>query len=263
MEKRFSQWKKQCVSKLDQSKKGSVDEDITHVVSLLNGCEEYFTTSSCSGRIILIDGAPESSEVHKRNCVWLFVSHHKCKSDELVAALASSSGDVVMKFEPFVLHVQCRRLEDAQLLHSVAINSGFRNSGLTVSKTGKIITAVRSTHGLEAPLSHEGKLLVPHEYIHFLSQTANRKMEENLRRIHRFYQNLLSALPIEKLQISDPPISHGAQETPHRLETEEEQEKKKTSVYERRRKRELHHQTDSFHGDGSVPELDDCLDLFT
>lgn len=24
--------------------------------------------------------------------------------------------------------------------HSVAINSGFRNSGLTVSKTGKIIT---------------------------------------------------------------------------------------------------------------------------
>uniref|UniRef100_A0A3Q3FEQ8 tRNA wybutosine-synthesizing protein 3 homolog n=1 Tax=Labrus bergylta TaxID=56723 RepID=A0A3Q3FEQ8_9LABR len=67
----------------------------------------------------------------------------------------------------------------------VAINSGFRNSGLTVSKTGKILTAVRSTHGLEVPLSSKGKLLVDHDYIHFITNIANKKMEENLRRIQR------------------------------------------------------------------------------
>ncbi|XP_041805641.1 tRNA wybutosine-synthesizing protein 3 homolog [Chelmon rostratus] len=272
MEKTFSQWKKQCLNKLDLSKKGSVDEDIEHVVSLLNSCEEYFTTSSCSGRIILIDGAPERSDVQKQNCVWLFVSHQKCKSDDLISGLERSSGDAVLKFEPFVLHVQCRRLDDAQLMHSVAINSGFRNSGLTVSKTGKIMVAVRSTHGLEVPLTHEGRLLVEHEYIHFLTQIANQKMEENLRRIHRFYQNLQSALPTEKLQklqIPDPPISQELQDHPQRLGAEkgetEEKEKNKTSVYKRRRKREQHHQTDCCHGDGSssVLELDDCLDLFT
>ncbi|XP_054452291.1 LOW QUALITY PROTEIN: tRNA wybutosine-synthesizing protein 3 homolog [Anoplopoma fimbria] len=277
MEKTFSQWKRQCLDKLDLSKKGSVDEDIAHVVSLLNSCEQYFTTSSCSGRVVLIDGAPESSDIHKQNCVWLFVSHQKCKSDDLMSSLAGSSGDAVFKFEPFVLHVQCRRLDDAQLMHSVAINSGFRNSGLTVSKTGKIITAVRSTHGLEVPLSHKGKLLVEHEYIHFLTQIANQKMEENLRRIHRFYQNLQSALTTEKLpklQIPNPPISQEPQDT--RLETErgeeeeeeeeeEQEEKKKTSVYKRRRKREQHHQADCCHGDRSslVLELEDCLDLFT
>lgn len=32
------------------------------------------------------------------------------------SALARSSGDAVLKFEPFVLHVQCRRLDDAQLM---------------------------------------------------------------------------------------------------------------------------------------------------
>ncbi|XP_040912116.1 tRNA wybutosine-synthesizing protein 3 homolog isoform X1 [Toxotes jaculatrix] len=266
MDKTFGQWKKQCLNKLDLSKKGSVDQDIEHVVSLLNSCEEYFTTSSCSGRIILIDGAPESSDVQKQNCIWLFVSHQKCTSDDLVSALAKSSRDAVLKFEPFVLHVQCRRLEDAQLMHSVAINSGFRNSGLTVSKTGKIITAVRSTHGLEVPLSHEGKLLVEHEYIHFLTHIANQKMEENLRRIHRFYQNLQSALTtqkLQKLQLPDPPSSQELQYPPNRLETEGK-EKNKTSVYKRRRKRE-HPQTDCCHGDGtsSVEELDDCLDLLT
>ncbi|XP_078029003.1 tRNA wybutosine-synthesizing protein 3 homolog isoform X2 [Epinephelus lanceolatus] len=243
MEKRFSQWKKQCLNKLDLSKKGSVDEDIAHVVSLLNSFEEFFTTSSCSGRIILIDGAPDSSDIHKQNCVWLFVSHQKCKSDDLISALANSSGEAVLKFEPFVLHVQCRRLEDAQLM------------------------AVRSTHGLEVPLSHAGKLLVDHEYIHFLTQIANQKMEENLRRIHRFHQNLQSALPTEKLhklQMSDSPVSQEPQEVPYRAETEKG-ETNKTSVYKRRRKREQHHQTYCCHGDGPsiVPELDDCLDLFT
>ncbi|XP_023253983.1 tRNA wybutosine-synthesizing protein 3 homolog [Seriola lalandi dorsalis] len=265
MEKTFTQWKKQCLNKLDLSKKGSVDQDIEHVVSLLNSCEEYFTTSSCSGRIILIDGAPES-DVQKQNCTWLFVSHQKCTSDDLVSGLAKSSRDAVLKFEPFVLHVQCRRLEDAQLMHSVAINSGFRNSGLTVGKTGKIITAIRSTHGLEVPLSHKGKLLAGHEYIGFLTQTANQKMEENLRRIHRFYQNLQSALTTEKLQklqLPDHPSSQELQHPPDRLVTEKE-EKSKRSVYKRRRKREQH-KTDCCHGDksSSVQELDDCLDLFT
>lgn len=55
MEKEFGRWKKQCLKKLDLSKKGSVDEGITHVVSLINSREEFFTTSSCSGRTILID----------------------------------------------------------------------------------------------------------------------------------------------------------------------------------------------------------------
>ncbi|XP_030608797.1 tRNA wybutosine-synthesizing protein 3 homolog isoform X1 [Archocentrus centrarchus] len=274
MEKSFIQWKKQCLNKLDLSKKGSVDEGIEHVVSLLNSCEEYFTTSSCSGRIILIDGAPESSDVQKQNCVWLFVSHQKCTSDDLMSALAGCCGDAVLKFEPFVLHLQCRRLEDAQLMHFVSINSGFRNSGVTVGKTGKIIMAVRSTHGLEVPLSHDGKLLVQQEYIAFLTQVANQKMEENRRRIHRFYQNLQSALLTEKcqrLQIKDPLSLQQLQDPPHaektEKETEEEKEKeerKKTSVYKRRRKRERH-QPDCSHGDGdsSVPDLDDCLDLFT
>nr|XP_019960819.1 PREDICTED: tRNA wybutosine-synthesizing protein 3 homolog [Paralichthys olivaceus] len=265
MDKTFSQWKKQCVNKLDQSKKGSVDQDITHVVSLLNSREEFFTTSSCSGRTILIDGGPESSGVQKQNRTWLFVSHQQCTPDDLRSCLEKSTGDAVLKFEPFVLHVQCRRLEDAQLMHSVAINSGFRNSGLTVGKAGKIITAVRSTHGLEVPLTHEGKLLVGHEYLNFLSQTANQKMEENLRRINRFYQNLQSALmteQLQKLQLPDPPSSQEPQHPPNRLETEKD-EKNKTSVYKRRRKRQ--HQTDCCHGDGSssVEEPDVCLDLLT
>lgn len=52
----FSRWKAQSLSKADLSRKGSVDEDAVAVVELLNSREEFFTTSSCAGRILLLDG---------------------------------------------------------------------------------------------------------------------------------------------------------------------------------------------------------------
>ncbi|KAI1883108.1 hypothetical protein AGOR_G00241840 [Albula goreensis] len=218
-ENTFRQWKKQCLNKIDLSKKGSVDEDIASLVRMLNDSEQYFTTSSCSGRIIVIDGVSDCPDVQKQNCSWLFVTHHKCQKMDVVSALEGSCGDAVFKFEPFVLHVQCRQLEDAQLLHSVAINSGFRNSGITVGKKGKIIMAVRSTHCLEVPLSHKGQVLVSTEYIDFLVEIANQKMEENLQRIERFFECLKSAM---------------RHEDPHCERTDATEEK---SVYMRRRRR--------------------------
>lgn len=52
----FGRWKAQSLSKADLSRKGSVDEDAAEVVELLNSREEFFTTSSCAGRILLLDG---------------------------------------------------------------------------------------------------------------------------------------------------------------------------------------------------------------
>ncbi|XP_051021759.1 tRNA wybutosine-synthesizing protein 3 homolog isoform X3 [Acomys russatus] len=171
----FGRWKTQSLSKADLSRKGSVDEGAVEVVELLNSRDEFFTTSSCAGRILLLDG---------------------------MAALNGTTSDAVLKFEPFILHVQCRTLQDAQLLHSVAVDSGFRNSGITVGKRGKTMLAVRSTHGLEVPLSHKGKLMVTEEYIEFLLTIANKKMEENKKRIGRFYNCLQHAM--EREAISNP-----------------------------------------------------------
>ncbi|XP_014878195.1 tRNA wybutosine-synthesizing protein 3 homolog isoform X2 [Poecilia latipinna] len=242
MDRTFSRIKTQSLNRLDLSKKGSVDEDIEHVVSLLNSCEQFFTTSSCSGRIILIDGAAGSSDAHKQNCVWLFVSHQKCTCDDLMSGLSRSCGDAVLKFEPFVLHVQCRRLEDAQLL------------------------AVRSTHGLEVPLSSHGKLLVDEDYIQFLTQTANQKMEENLRRVQRFFQNLQSAVLAERHQFPDSPGTQEHQDSQHthkkgRRGGQGTNKQNQLNVY----KLGHQHETDGCHdyGASSLPELDDCLDLFT
>ncbi|XP_023607510.1 tRNA wybutosine-synthesizing protein 3 homolog isoform X2 [Myotis lucifugus] len=177
MERRaeFSRWKAQCLSKADLSRKGSVDEDVAELVQLLNGRDQFFTTSSCAGRILLLDANINGFEVQKQNCCWLLVTHKPCVKDDVIAALKKANGDATLKFEPLILHVQCRELQDAQIL------------------------AVRSTHGLEVPLSHKGKLMVTEEYIDFLLEIANQKMEENKKRIERFYNCLQHALERESI----------------------------------------------------------------
>ncbi|XP_044769990.1 tRNA wybutosine-synthesizing protein 3 homolog isoform X2 [Neomonachus schauinslandi] len=167
----FRRWKAQCLSKADLSRKGSVDEDVVELVQLLNGREPYFTTSSCAGRIILLDGDINGFEVQKQNRCWLLVTHKPCVKDDV---------------------------------HSLAIDSGFRNSGITVGKRGKTMLAIRSTHGLEVPLSRKGKLMVTEEYIEFLLKIANQKMEENKKRIERLYNCLQHALEKENITNSRP-----------------------------------------------------------
>lgn len=186
----FRKQKQSCLSKIDLSKKGSLDEAVADIVAFINQHDQYFTTSSCSGRIYIY----EESDSKKKSCNWLYVTHDASDWKLMWESLRESRGDAFIKFEPFVLHVQCGNLVCAQLLHGAAIAAGFRNSGLSVGKHGKIITAVRSTHSLEVPVTCGGECLVSCEYVKHVSKLANRKLEENFQRIKRFYSCLLEAL---------------------------------------------------------------------
>ncbi|XP_030809107.1 tRNA wybutosine-synthesizing protein 3 homolog isoform X2 [Camarhynchus parvulus] len=224
----FARRKAQRLARPDPSRKRALDARAAELARLLNARDSFCTTSSCDGRVILTvregrdrqgmvtvrDGRDRQGMVtvrdgrdrqrmgtdtdgmgiQKKNCTWLLVTHDPCVKGDVMTALKKATGDVVFKFEPFVLHVLCRELQDAQLLHSVAIDSGFRNSGITVGRGGKITMAVRSTHCLEVPLSHKGRLMVSEEYIEFLVHVANQKMEENRKRIDRFHKGLELAL---------------------------------------------------------------------
>ncbi|KAM6129061.1 tRNA wybutosine-synthesizing protein 3 homolog isoform 2-T2 [Phoenicopterus ruber ruber] len=228
----FRQRKAQRLARADASRKGALDERAAAVVHLLNGRAQFCTTSSCSGRLVLAQGRAAdltSCEIQKKNCTWLMVTHETCIKDDVMTALEKATGDVVLKFEPFVLHVLCQELQDAQLL------------------------AVRSTHCLEVPLSHKGKLMVSEEYIEFLIHIANRKMEENIRRIDRFYKCLELALKTAVSANNSP-----AEET-----------EKNRSVYVHRRKRRTAQEQDvqtspKDHNEELEPEdhTESNLDIF-
>jgi len=176
----FDRQKAIALSKVDLSRKGSVDAPIFDFLKNLNCHTDYVSLSSCSGRIIIFI----SGENVKKGCQWILVKHEKVTTEdeswEKIVNRKTREGILTLKFEPFILHVQCRGIDAAKKLLQCANEAGFRNSGFTFGKAGKVVLAIRSTHGLQVPLSDEkGMLLVDEKYVNFVINLANSKLELN------------------------------------------------------------------------------------
>nr|CAB3267407.1 tRNA wybutosine-synthesizing protein 3 homolog [Phallusia mammillata] len=199
----FSKRKDVAMGKVDLSRKGSVDQLIQNLITYINNKEEYFTTSSCSGRIVLLSDTSLSSTsgktTTKKHCRWFLTSHQNVASSKVISTLNTLDEPSKIKFEPFIVHVQCSTLEHAQLLLKAAIAAGFRNSGITMNKQCKHpMVAVRGTLCLEVPLTgHGGHRLTSDEYVDHVVAIANSKMVDNELRINKFEKHLHTSLDCE------------------------------------------------------------------
>ncbi|XP_048587336.1 tRNA wybutosine-synthesizing protein 3 homolog isoform X4 [Nematostella vectensis] len=213
----FMAQKQQTLSQADLSKKGSIDEPIVNLVDYINGLDAFFTTSSCSGRISVFT---EGHGQRKKCSEWRYITHGQADLESVLESLEDCKRDAVLKFEPFVLHVQCKSLEHAQLMLKASLESGYKNSGIVIGRKSRYMMAVRSTHSLEVPLICNGNLLVSKEYIQYVVDMANKKMEDNKDRIQRFYTKLKEAIQAEKKK-REPNADkrRGSRRTPH-LESE-------------------------------------------
>ena len=147
----------------DKSPKGSVDLPIRHLVDLINSHSRYCTLSSCSGRLSLFDPSGNShdndndqkngnftEESGKGRGNWVLVSHYALAPEALVEAMAANettesslSSPWTFRFEPMLLHIAAASLEDGRRLLTIALNLGFRESGLVVTDK-RVTVAIRS-----------------------------------------------------------------------------------------------------------------------
>ena len=126
----FQNQKKDFLIKKDKSKKGSIDKEIKELVDKINSLENYYTTSSCSGRILIIT-MPKSGK--KQDTKWLFSSHNKISFNGIEKVLNSIKNvkeDVWFRAEPAIMHIAADTLENAVKLLNIARSIGFRRSGI-------------------------------------------------------------------------------------------------------------------------------------
>jgi tRNA wybutosine-synthesizing protein 3 len=171
------------LSKLDKSPKGSIDAPITELIHAINAHDDYVTTSSCSGRIALFE------TVDDQRGRWLLVEHATVTSAQVEAALAAPAADaasrlVAFKHEPAIVHVQCRDVPAAERLLQAGLRAGFRESGIVLSSSCKVMLALRTTANcLELPLVVNGEALLPAHALGVLVEHANSKFAANLARL--------------------------------------------------------------------------------
>ena len=198
----FLQRKKDVLSKLDKSCIGSWDKHIAKLCDKINSLENYYTTSSCSGRSVLIIDQDKKAEN-----LFVFVSHEKIKFEELKKELEKiisppahpkgsllkrenlNKKNIKFKFEPCILHVSCRTLEDAEKLYNKAKLAGWKKSGIIGMKSG-IMVELNSTEHLEFPIIQKKKILVDDAFLKIIVEESNKKLEKVWTKIKKLEEEI-------------------------------------------------------------------------
>ncbi|XP_062189340.1 tRNA wybutosine-synthesizing protein 2/3/4 isoform X2 [Phragmites australis] len=179
----------------DKSPKGGVDAPIAPLLDALNSHPDLFTTSSCSGRVSVLaqpqEGQGPKPKKKARGGGWVYVSHDPADPDAVVELLFGGSGsegagdELVFRFEPMIVAVECRDAASAAALVAAAVSAGFRESGITGLQK-RAMVAIRCSIRMEVPLGQTGELVVSPEYVRYLVRIANGKMEANKKRMDGF-----------------------------------------------------------------------------
>jgi tRNA wybutosine-synthesizing protein 3 len=76
----FEKEKKEFLTKKDKSRKGTIDNRIKKLVNKINSLDDFYTTSSCSGRVLIL-AMPKSNK--KNEVQYLFTTHNKTDFNQI------------------------------------------------------------------------------------------------------------------------------------------------------------------------------------
>jgi len=171
----------------DAYSKQKVDKEISQILESINKIEGFYTSSSCAGRIVLLE-IPQIGD--KRGATFLGIWHRTIESKELTAAATKATvGLLWLLAQAPILHVGALTLELADKMVKTAISCGFKNSA--VKSTGKrIVIEICSTERLDAPIGRDGTLFCKEEYLSLLVEISNEVIERSRKKIGRFVKKL-------------------------------------------------------------------------
>ena len=174
----FLRRKTSVLSKKDKSHIGKWDEKIIPLCNKINSSPNYYTTSSCAGRIVLM-----ISKNKKSHNLFLKISHELISFNWLKNNLNKIKNKFVkFKCEPPILHVVCRNLESASLLLEKAKISGMKHSGIHCLGRN-IILEIHGDDRLEFPIFNKNKVLVDDDFLKLVAKESNEKLKKSWKMI--------------------------------------------------------------------------------
>jgi len=182
-ERVFAQRKKDVLSKADKSHIGRWDEKIMSLCRKINKSDKYYTTSSCSGRIIIIADQDKKARNLFLKRYHNLISFEQLKKD--LKEVAKKNKDLIkFKLDPCALHVACKSLEDANELYSKAKLAGWKKSGI-IAIGKRYVVELNSTERLEFPIINDNEILVNDEFLRILVKRANEKLKKTWKKIRK------------------------------------------------------------------------------
>ena len=184
-DKRFSNQKNFALRRLKNAmEKNEVDEGIIPIINYINSLDDFYTTSTCSGRISLLQDVGS-----KKDNFHIGKWHRKVKFSEIKEKIKEklpSKGITWFKEESSILHVVAKTFEKGKFLLNLALSSGFKHSGIQGFKEGRFLVEICSSERVDVPIAENGKILVSEKYLKYLTKIANKKFSISQKRLKRF-----------------------------------------------------------------------------
>ena len=183
--------------------KNKIDTKVWSILGLLNAHPDYYTTSSCSGRILLLalaqPGTKNDSEIIEK---W---------HDTVLKAQIKKSIDEWKKY-PYlffmvqspIFHITTHELNAATQLRNLGDSAGFKYSSIRSIKPLKpdksilrITVELLSTERLNVPIGFESQVFVDDKYLDLLINLANNSILESGEKLKKLEQILRNGLEKE------------------------------------------------------------------
>lgn len=184
----FDKRKKDVLEKLDKSNKGNWDEKILNLCGRINKKEDYYTTSSCSGRVVLFrDKEKKGPNVFVKVYHELIIPKNFLNE---INEISTKEKKIILKLEPCILHIACRDLKSANLIIEKAKLAGWKKRGI-ISFDRRVIVELNGTERLEFPLILNKKLLVDENFLEIVVTESNKKLKKSWNKIKKLEKFLI------------------------------------------------------------------------
>lgn len=198
-EKEFLECKENALRSLKKADlEDKVDRGILPILNLINRSGKYYTSSSCAGRIVLLE-IPTIGD--KKNARFVGIWHRTIEPKELLSALKEAkTGLLWLLAQSPILHISAKTSMAADKLVKIANASGFKNSALK-SIGNKIVIEVCSTERLDSPIGKDSVLFCNKDHLELLINISNEIIKKSSLKLQKFEEKLRKDLSTHKTTI--------------------------------------------------------------
>jgi tRNA wybutosine-synthesizing protein 3 len=189
MSKNFIDAKEKALASLNKDlDEKKVDHGLIPLLDKINRLDDFFTTSSCAGRILLLE-IPDIGD--KKEARFIEKWHDFVTKEEIISKIKESKkGMLWLLAQPPVIHVGAKNLDKALKFMKIANESGFKNTFIKNIGKNKVVIEICSTERMDTPIGEDGEVTCSEKQLEMLVEIANNMIKKSKDKIERLEKNL-------------------------------------------------------------------------
>ncbi len=187
--KYFEQKKKKALYKLGEAlRRNKVDKEVIPLIDLINSFPQWFTTSSCAGRVALLSKEGVRS---KYTATFWYKTHDPSEIQTMKECIPTEfDGQLWLLVSPPMFHVVARTLKDAHELQLMAKQARLGYSKIQSVKPS-IVVEILGTGMLSLPIGQDGEIFVTESYLDYVLRIGEEMLREDQQRMWKWHDLLV------------------------------------------------------------------------